>query len=97
MSMVQCYYEINVSRLRTTGSWVGNAQYVHFFVTTERSCVTERQMQEVAKELLTRFPWPEFHVEVTHIECHGTKVAAFLPGEGRQLPDVNSPVGEEAS
>lgn len=95
MAMVQCHYEINVSKRVVDGDPVGpppfpRQRYVHLFATAERSCVSEQAMQDVYREIAARFPWPQYHVEVTQIECSGRKIAAPLPGEGRQLPDVRS-------
>ena len=66
---MESYYEVNVSRR------VGNGTaYSHLFATAPRSGVTEREIKKVLREILSRFESPEFRVDVTHWEGHGSSI-----------------------
>jgi hypothetical protein len=72
--MVQNHYEINVARRNKSAAINGQPPYLHFFSTSERSCVTEREMLALVKEFQKKFPAPEYKIDVTKIVCHGTMV-----------------------
>ncbi len=59
------HYEINVARME---QHMGECRYVHFFATAERSCQSQREVERVYSELMTRFPAPEFDVRVTAMD-----------------------------
>jgi len=62
------YYEVNVAR-KSPG-----LGYVHFFATAERSLSTEWDAQRVYREIRSKFPYPEFKVDVTRWDKIGQTV-----------------------
>jgi hypothetical protein len=76
---MQSHYEINVSRLASTG----RKRYVHLFATAPRSCIWIEQARDVLRELTARFPAPEFQVTCTNYVCVGHSLAFDVDTEGQ--------------
>lgn len=59
---MESHFVINVAQRNST-----TGRYGHLFATASHSCVTGWEMEEVYKAINTRFPAPEFKVEVSRV------------------------------
>lgn len=70
------HYEINVAIAVFPTAPHQKVHYEHLFATAPRSCRTKRDYQRVLKQLVAKFPYPDYKVEATKWEGRGYKVDA---------------------
>jgi len=78
------YYEINVAKRTDLKE---SSSYRHFFATSPRSCTTLDQTKIVLKELVEKFPEPEYNISINYYPESGEiyNVWDILPDETPNL------------